>query len=52
MCRLLSSHFNFCSLLKHHIIFLFHLGNQLKVPLAKNIRVIRYYPGVGIEKDF
>lgn len=31
MFKLLSSPFS----LKHHIIFLFHLENQLKIPLTK-----------------
>lgn len=35
MYRVFNSSFNSCSLLKHHIIFPFHLENQLKVPLAK-----------------
>ena len=48
MYRLFSSPFNFCSLLKHHVIFLFRLENHLKEPLAKNVSVTRYYQGVGI----
>lgn len=37
MCKLLTSPFNLCSFLKHHVIFLFHLENQLKIPLANNV---------------